>query len=144
METEKPQNDWAPTRRTHPKVRFNNWFALKVLPKGYAAITVFPFIFVNIDLEKTSEPLLKHELAHFHQITQHGVFWFYFSYTLFYFAGLARWRSHKPAYEGIPFEVEARAVQFEPLTSAEILLLCKDQQGEQWCHNNGKGLKGVT
>ena len=60
--------------------------------------------------------LFRHELQHCYQQLREGVIFFYLKY--FYY-------SVRYGYQNNPFEVEARAVQHDPLTSTEEQLLWK-------------------
>lgn len=75
------------------------------------AITIFPFIF----LKKSKLPVIKswiqHERIHLHQQAELLIVVFYLLYTISYFAGIIRFRSHQKAYRAIIFEREAYAEQ---------------------------------
>lgn len=75
-----------------------------------AAITLFPWVFIECDHEETSDELIVHELAHGEQIAEDGIVKFYSYYLFSYFKNLIKYRDHKMAYWLIPYEVEARGV----------------------------------
>ena len=62
--------------------------------------------------------LLAHELVHVEQYQRYGWIGFLARYLSAYVAGLVRLRSHRQAYEAIPFEVEARERAREFMTAA--------------------------
>ncbi len=83
----------------------NSWFAQKIIGKS---ITLYPFIFLHIDLETAKETkLLNHEFVHIDQIEQLGIFRFYLFYVAEFLYHLYRLRSWERAYLSISFEKEA-------------------------------------
>lgn len=74
-------------------------------PRGYYAITLFPFVFYK------GRPLnrreLRHETVHLWQQLTLLVVLFYLLYGLFWLWGLLRYRSGDKAYRAIPFERSA-------------------------------------
>lgn len=82
----------------------------KLLPtKGYAAITIFPFIFVDKTSDKWTnkyrrEVLLNHERIHLAQQLEMFVIPFYVKYIYEYF---------KKGYRNISFEKEARENEYD-------------------------------
>ena len=64
--------------------------------------------------------LFRHELEHAYQQVREGVIFFYLKYF---------WYSLRYGYQDNPFEVAARAVQYDPLTSNEEQLLWKLREG---------------
>lgn len=133
------RNEFAPENLTHPRLKLD----VKYLPRWFVCLTVFPYILSPFSMEDTLECMVKRNMGFFWQITQHGRFRFYLSFTLFHVGGLVRWKSCKAAFEKNPFVVEAEKNMYEPLTSHEILQLCRDEIGSSWCNNIGKGLKVV-
>jgi hypothetical protein len=86
---------------------YNVWFLRKSWING---ITIYPFIFFKQKQEEISDRLFRHEMEHIYQVQREGWFKFYIKY-LYY-----QWRV---GYKQIPYEIEARAVQFDSLTSGE-------------------------
>ncbi len=84
-------------------------YNFKLLPAGYAAITLYPFIFCREAKGKVSTITLKHEYIHIKQI----------SYLLYFLAGLIALKSWSAAYYDIPFEQQAFDEQLTPLTINE-------------------------
>lgn len=90
------------------RLRYNSWIA-QVL--GVSAITLYPFVFFAG--AKASAELMRHELRHIEQIETVGVWRFYVSYLLYYFAGRVMGMSADDAYENICWEVDARNAERE-------------------------------
>lgn len=84
--------------------RTNHWIAklFKV-----SAITLYPYIFVYAS--EISPRLRRHELCHVEQIRRVGIFRFYVSYLMFYYAHRLAGKNSYIAYLAIPWEEEARA-----------------------------------
>ena len=84
------------------------WLFEKIL-KGYAGITLFPFIFVKN--KDTSESLITHEKIHIKQQLIYLVIFFYIRYLLEYCIFRIKYRTsqdaHKKSYLSISFEREA-------------------------------------
>lgn len=74
-------------------------------PRGYSAITLFPFVFHNGDA--LTARVLRHETVHLYQQLYLLVVPFYVLYLLFWLIGLLRYRNHDRAYRNIPFERSA-------------------------------------
>jgi len=80
-----------------------NWL-FKYILKGYAGITLFPFIFVKSGVSKT---LIKHEQVHIKQQKKYFIIGFYIRYMFEYIANLVKYKNHKLAYYTISFEKDA-------------------------------------
>lgn len=79
----------------------------KIVPKGYAGITIWPFIFaVDEDIAKDEE-FLNHERIHLKQQIELLVIPFYVWYILEYILRLFQYGNHDTAYRNISFEREA-------------------------------------
>jgi hypothetical protein len=89
------------------RLRYRVWFLRKSWING---ITIYPFIFFKQRKEDISDRLFRHELEHIYQVRREGWLKFYIKY-LYYQIRLG--------YRNIPYEVEARAVQFNALTAEE-------------------------
>ena len=74
-------------------------------PRGYSAITLFPFVFYNGDT--LPERTQRHETVHLYQQLALLVVPFYVLYLIFWLIGLLRYRKHHLAYRSIPFERSA-------------------------------------
>ena len=75
------------------------FFIVQKLPRGHNAMTVPPFgIWITQDGTR-NRALLEHELIHWQQYQQRGLFGFYFDY-------FRELRKH--GYDNMPMEVEAR------------------------------------
>jgi hypothetical protein len=84
------------------------------IPKlfGARAITLAPFIFFEeTTLDAIEYDTLLHELCHAAQISEHGVFGFYWKYVMQYLK--LRWagNDHGAAYYKITYEIEAFALE---------------------------------
>lgn len=81
-----------------------------VLAPGTAGMTLGRLILLRRDDDRTGRrTLLAHELVHVEQYDRLGVARFLWHYLRAYGSNLRRLRSHRRAYEAIPFEAEARA-----------------------------------
>lgn len=78
-----------------------------LVPKGYAAITLFPFVILNNAGQKQNLTLISHEKIHLQQQAELFVILFYIWYGIEYFIRLAQFCSHSLAYRNISFEREA-------------------------------------
>lgn len=75
------------------------------------AITLYPFVFIALAKEATPKWLVMHEMEHVRQVRMIGIFRFYSSYLLYYFAGRLAGFSDYDAYMDIPWEKQARDAQ---------------------------------
>lgn len=80
--------------------------SLRLLPKRYYAITIFPFIFLR-NGGAENEILINHERIHLRQQAELLVLPFYLWYLIEYLIKLIIYRSHDKAYRNISFEREA-------------------------------------
>jgi hypothetical protein len=95
------------------KTRFGRWFM-----EGYPAkFHAFPFVGLMTfagPKERYGAALYKHELIHFYQARREG----WFLWNLRYY-----WYLWKVGYRSNPYEIEAYAGMYEPLSSDEMRLL---------------------
>jgi hypothetical protein len=85
----------------------------KFLPLRWSwigGITIYPFIFFKRSREEVTDTLFRHELQHIYQVQEHGWLKFYLSYL---------WESIRHGYKGNKYELEANAVENQPLTAYE-------------------------
>ena len=88
------------------------WWLRPFLMRGVIAITLGRRIYVmEGKVTMGMERLLRHELAHVRQVREHGVIGFYWRYLVEFGRRWWRLRNVQAAYEGISFEVEARAAE---------------------------------
>ena len=80
-----------------------------ILAKGYAAVTLWPFIFVRTDVSP-SDTLIRHENIHGRQQVEMLLILFYLWYVIEWFVRLP-WGN---AYRNISFEREASRNQYNP------------------------------
>lgn len=73
-------------------------------------ITIYPFIFFKRRREEVTDTLFRHEMQHIYQVQQLGWIRFYVSYL---------WESMRKGYKANKYEVEANAVENQPLTAYE-------------------------
>ena len=73
-------------------------------------ITIYPFIFFKRTREEVSDRLFRHELQHIYQVQREGWLKFYLTYL---------WESARHGYKANKYEVEANAVEHQPLTAYE-------------------------
>ena len=86
-------------------------------PRGYSAITLFPFVFHNE--AAVSQRTLSHETVHLYQQLALLIVPFYLLYLLFWLIGLIRYRSQSRAYRSIPFERSAYRLETQPDPTAK-------------------------
>lgn len=95
-------------------------------PRGYHAITLFPFVFYNG--QPMGECEVRHEVVHLCQQAALLVVGFYFLYFVFWLAGVVFYRDLDRAYREIPFERSAYILENEttlrPLQQAFHWLRC--------------------
>ena len=77
-----------------------------LVPKGYSAITLYPFIFLR-ERANSNSPLLNHEKIHLRQQKELLVIFFYLWYLLDFLWKYAKYRNWNKAYRNIIFEREA-------------------------------------
>jgi len=80
----------------------------KLVPKGYAEITIYPFVFFR-SKERVTERLINHESIHLKQQKEMLVLFFYIAYGINYLINIFRYDTKKEAYRNIVFEREAYA-----------------------------------
>ena len=78
-----------------------------LIPRGFRAITIFPFIVIKKDLDAKNLVLINHEKIHLQQQLEMLVFLFYFIYVLDYLLKIVRYKDKNIAYRNIIFEKEA-------------------------------------
>lgn len=86
-----------------------NRFSGFLLGKNYAAMALWPVVFVNPALPDgpISETLINHERIHLQQQKEMLLIFFLIWYLLEYLLGLIIFRDHDTAYRNISFEREA-------------------------------------
>jgi len=83
----------------------------KLVPKGFASITIFPFIFVATKKLKDNKILINHEKIHLRQQLELLIIPFYIWYGISYAIGLLKGKNKREAYRNIIFEREAYTEQ---------------------------------
>ncbi|WGU68263.1 hypothetical protein QIU18_00300 [Capnocytophaga canimorsus] len=78
-----------------------------LVPKGYRAITLYPFIFVRVWADKNNAVLINHERIHLKQQAELLVVFFYLWYLLDFLWKYVKYRNWNKAYRNIIFEREA-------------------------------------
>lgn len=78
-----------------------------IVPKGYIAITLYPFVFVRYKALKKDKRLINHERIHLQQQLELLILPFYVLYVLEFFVRLLYYKSWHLAYTNISFEREA-------------------------------------
>lgn len=76
------------------------------MPKGYAGITLYPFIFVRSKTD-INEVFLNHEKIHLQQQKELLVIFFYLWYVIDFLLKYAKYRNWNKAYRNVIFEREA-------------------------------------
>ena len=90
---------------------------------------LYPFVLFSQSQNEVSDQLFRHELEHIYQIRRDGFLRFYLTYL---------YHAIRYGYKNIPYEIEARDKQDNPLTPAEKKLktassefVCKKRWGGQ-------------
>ena len=78
-----------------------------VVPKGFLAITIWPFIFVRNDDLKEVDDLINHEKIHLKQQLELLIVPFYLWYVIEYLMHYIQCKDSIMAYKSISFEKEA-------------------------------------
>jgi hypothetical protein len=82
------------------KVHYQSRLACFVLPRKYAAVTLWDHVFTR--LARLDDAVLRHEAIHVQQWKRHGLLRFALLYSWFHF---------RYGYRDNPFEVEARTAE---------------------------------
>ncbi|MDO4782588.1 MAG: hypothetical protein Q4A09_05135 [Capnocytophaga felis] len=80
-----------------------------LVPEGYRAITLYPFIFLRNKEDKENAVLINHERIHLRQQLELLVIFFYLWYGIDFLIKYAKYRNWEKAYRNIIFEREAYA-----------------------------------
>lgn len=78
-----------------------------IVPKGYAGITIFPFVFLKNRVLKDNKTLINHERIHLKQQLELLIIPFYIWYSLEFLYRLITCKNWHRAYRNISFEKEA-------------------------------------
>lgn len=78
-----------------------------IVPKGYAGVTVFPFMFLKYKALKSNVILINHEKIHLKQQLELLIAPFFIFYTCEFLIRLMQYRNWNLAYRNISFEREA-------------------------------------
>ena len=89
-----------------PRVIYNS----RLVRKGYRAWVFYPWMLFRDAPEDVSDRLFRHEMEHVYQVKRMGWIRFYVTYL---------WHLARRGYKNHPYEIEARAVENEPLTTVE-------------------------
>lgn len=84
-------------------IRVGKW----LVPRGYNAITLYPFIILRERTDKDNVVLINHERIHLRQQKELWVIGFYLWYLLDFLWKLIKYRNWDKAYYNIIFEREA-------------------------------------
>ena len=92
------------------KIRFGHWW-FKLPYVGWSAgVVLYPYMLFKREPKLVPDYLFRHELQHVYQIQKEGVLKFYFKYL---------WYLLRHGYKKNPYEIEANAVEDNPLTAEE-------------------------
>lgn len=80
-----------------------------LIPKGFSGITIFPFIIISAQADRSDKVLLYHEQIHLKQQLELAILPFFIWYLLEYVIRLLQYRNRRKAYRNISFEREAYA-----------------------------------
>jgi hypothetical protein len=78
-----------------------------LVPKGYTAIAIFPFIILKHDKQKKDKTLVNHERIHLKQQLELIIVGFYLWYAVEFLIWLIKLKHWHKAYLNISFEREA-------------------------------------
>lgn len=78
-----------------------------MVPKGFAGLTLYPFIFLKRKDLKENHILINHEKIHLKQQLELLIIFFYLFYFFEWFIKLLRYRNGYLAYRNLSFEREA-------------------------------------
>lgn len=78
-----------------------------LVPKGYRAITLYPFVFLRDKEDKENAVLINHERIHLRQQRELLIVFFYLWYGIDFLIKYAKYRNWEKAYRNIIFEKEA-------------------------------------
>lgn len=78
-----------------------------LIPKGYAAMALYPLLLLKEEKYKNNTVLLNHEKIHLRQQLELFILPFYIWYAIEFFIKLAVYRNRSMAYRNISFEKEA-------------------------------------
>ncbi len=78
-----------------------------IVPRGYAGLTIFPFVFLKFNRFKTDYVLINHEKIHLKQQLDMLIILFYLIYAFEFLIRLIQFRKWEAAYRNISFEKEA-------------------------------------
>lgn len=82
----------------------------RLVPRGYYGWVIYPYMIFRAHQIDVSDKLFRHEMEHIYQVQREGWWKFYAKY-LYY--------SLRYGYVNNPYEVEARMMENEPLTTIE-------------------------
>ena len=80
-----------------------------IVPNGYAAITLWPFVVLRNKSLRDNKFLINHEKIHLRQQIELLILPFYLMYGIEFFVNLVKYRNWMRAYLNISFEKEATA-----------------------------------
>lgn len=80
-----------------------------LVPKGYAAMAIFPFVLVHDQKMRDNKVLINHERIHLRQQIELLIVPFYLWYVTEYLINRLRYKDAGKAYRNISFEREAYA-----------------------------------
>jgi hypothetical protein len=78
-----------------------------LIPKGYAGLTLYPFVFLKNKRFKSNEVVLNHERIHLRQQKELMILPFYLIYGFEFLLRLTQYKNWPDAYRNISFEREA-------------------------------------
>ncbi len=78
-----------------------------IVPKGYAGITIFPFVFLKYKASKADKILINHEMIHLRQQIELLIIPFFIWYGFEFLIRCVQYRNWNLAYRNISFEREA-------------------------------------
>ena len=78
-----------------------------IVPKGYSAITLYPFVFLRQHKLKCNASLINHERIHLRQQLELLIIPFYIIYSLEFLIKYLKLKNWRLAYRSISFEREA-------------------------------------
>ena len=80
-----------------------------LIPKGFAGLTLFPFIILKEKIDVSNPIMIQHEKIHIRQQTEMLILPFFIWYGIEYFIRILQYKNKQTAYRNISFEREAYA-----------------------------------
>lgn len=84
-----------------------------LIPKGFAGLTLFPFIILKEKTDVSNPVMMQHEKIHIRQQMELLILPFFIWYGIEYFIRILQYKNKHSAYRNISFEREAYANEMQ-------------------------------